>query len=145
MRVLELGEQRLQLDEAHVAVAAHQHRLLADQAASAVADPRLQEARADARVEAHAARDLRDVGADLLADVRDLVDEAIFVARKAFEASLTISALGTSVRRIGHSKPSYSAATRSPSASRSAPITTRSGCMKSAIAVPSRRNSGFDT
>ncbi len=69
----------------------------------------------------------------------------IFVARNAFEASLTISALGTSVRTTGQSKPAYSAATRSPSGSRSAPMTTRSGRMKSEIAVPSRRNSGFDT
>ena len=71
----------------------------------------------------------------------------IFVARKAFEASLIISALATSVRTIGAPSGSYSAATRSASDSESssAPTTTRSGCMKSSTAVPSFRNSGFET
>ena len=71
----------------------------------------------------------------------------ILVARKAFEASFTISALATSVRTIGPPSGSYNAATRSPNAceSGSAPTTTRSGCMKSWIAAPSLRNSGFDT
>ena len=69
----------------------------------------------------------------------------IRVARNAFEASLTISAEATSARTIGRPSSAYSAATRSPSASAKAPITTRSGCMKSRTAVPSARNSGFDT
>ncbi len=44
----------------------------------------------------------------------------IFVARKAFEASLIISALATSVRTIGPPSGSYSAATRSTNACESA-------------------------
>src|SRR5918999_858556 len=59
----------------------------------------------------------------------------IFVARKAFEASLIISALATSVVTTGASSGAYRAATRSayscePS---SAPTTTRSGFRKSAM------------
>jgi hypothetical protein len=38
----------------------------------------------------------------------------IFVARNAFDASLIISALATSVRTIGAPSGLYSAATRSP-------------------------------
>jgi hypothetical protein len=71
----------------------------------------------------------------------------ILVARKAFEASLIISALGTSVRTIGPPSGAYSASTRSakPFEPSSAPTTTRSGCMKSATADPSFRNSGLET
>jgi hypothetical protein len=69
----------------------------------------------------------------------------ILVARNAFAASLIISAEATLVRTTGASNPSYNAATRSPEASSSEPITIRSGCMKSSTALPSERNSGFDT
>ena len=69
----------------------------------------------------------------------------IRVIRKAFAASLIISAELTSQRTIGPSIASYSAATASASASSSAPITIRSGFMKSRTALPSARNSGFDT
>ena len=46
---------------------------------------------------------------------------------------------------IGASSDSYSFATFSAASRLYAPTTTRSGCMKSWIAEPSRRNSGFDT
>ena len=71
----------------------------------------------------------------------------IFVARNAFEASLIISALATSARRMLAPSGAYSASTRSANSSErsSAPITTRSGFMKSWTAVPSLRNSGFET
>ena len=71
----------------------------------------------------------------------------ILVARKAFEASLIISALATSVLTTGASSGAYRAATRSANSREpsSAPTTTRSGFMKSATALPSFRNSGFET
>ena len=58
----------------------------------------------------------------------------ILVARKAFEASLIISALATSVRTIGAAERLVERGdpvARSPSSRGSAPTTTRSGCMKS--------------
>ena len=68
----------------------------------------------------------------------------ILVARKALEASLIISALATSVRTIckrlvegGDGVAGSVAGTTR--------ITTRSGCMKSATAEPSLRNSGQET
>ena len=69
------------------------------------------------------------------------------MARKAFEASLTISALATSVRTIGAAERLVKrrdavGTTAEPSA---APTTMRSGFMKSSTAVPSLRNSGFET
>ena len=76
------------------------------EAAAAEADAGAQEVRAEPAVEADPSRDALDVGADELADVRDLVDEADPRRRKAFEASLIISAEATSVRTIGASSPS---------------------------------------
>ena len=70
----------------------------------------------------------------------------IRVARMAFEAYLIISAVRRSVMivgawqrlvEVGH--PLGGVRGRSP------PSTTRSGCMKSLSAAPSRRNSGFET
>ena len=69
----------------------------------------------------------------------------ILVARKAFEPYLIISADATSVRMTGASRSAYRSATAWPSASSDAPMTIRSGSMKSASARPSRRNSGFET
>ena len=71
----------------------------------------------------------------------------IFVARKAFEASLTISALATSVRTIGAVERLVQRGDAVAELLRlgAAPTTTRSGCMKSSTAVPSLRNSGFET
>ena len=67
------------------------------------------------------------------------------VIRNAFAASLIISAELTSARTMGASIPAWSASTASPSAASNAPITTRSGSMKSRTAVPSAVNSGFET
>ena len=69
----------------------------------------------------------------------------IRVIRNALAASLIISAEATSTSTIGASSGSYSAATAAASASVNAPTTTRSGFMKSRTAVPSERNSGFET
>ena len=66
------------------------------------------------------------------------------VIRAAFAASLIISADATSQRTTGPSMPACSAATASPSSSRNAPTTIRSGWRKSATAVPSAVNSGFE-
>ena len=71
------------------------------------------------------------------------------VARNAFADPLTNSDVARSVTRNGTPAPSISAYTsrRTPSAfpgrSRSIPRTNRSGLKVSAIACPSRRNSGF--
>ncbi len=71
----------------------------------------------------------------------------ILVARNALEASLIISALGTSVRTIGRAQRLVGRLDRvgRPLVARPTPITTRSGSMKSLTAVPSRRNSGQET
>ena len=45
----------------------------------------------------------------------------------------------------GAGTPTYSEATRTAADWSSAPMTTRSGWRKSVTALPSRRNSGFDT
>ena len=67
------------------------------------------------------------------------------VISAAFAASLIISAEATSERTIGASIPACRAAITSPAASSKAPITIRSGSMKSFTAVPSAVNSGFET
>ena len=67
------------------------------------------------------------------------------VTRAAFAASLIISAEATSQRTTGASIPAWSRSTTSPSAASNAPMTIRSGCMKSRTAVPSAVNSGFET
>ena len=68
----------------------------------------------------------------------------IRVISAAFAASLIISAEATSQRTIGASMPRCSSSTASPSAASNEPITIRSGCWKSRIAVPSAVNSGLE-
>ena len=68
----------------------------------------------------------------------------IRVISAAFAASLIISADGTSQRTTGPSMPRCSSSTASPSSVSNDPITIRSGCWKSRMAVPSAVNSGFD-
>jgi hypothetical protein len=67
------------------------------------------------------------------------------VISAAFAASFVISADATSARTIGASIAAWSSATASASAASKAPMTIRSGSMKSVIAVPSAVNSGFET
>ena len=69
----------------------------------------------------------------------------ILVARKAFEAYLIISAVRKSVTTIGARSERCSCATRSAASLFNDPSTVRCGLMKSAIALPSRKNSGQDT
>jgi len=69
----------------------------------------------------------------------------ILVAKKAFEAYLIISAVRISVTNIGTRSGAYNSATRSQASVSLEPKTIRSGCIKSATADPSRRNSGLDT
>src|SRR6059036_4301134 len=69
----------------------------------------------------------------------------IFVARKALEAYLIISADGTSVMIIGRSSGAYNSSRVIATCCVGAPMTMRSGRSVSSIAEPSRRNSGFDT
>ena len=68
----------------------------------------------------------------------------IRVISAAFAASLIISAEATSACTTGASIPRWSSSTASPSAASKAPITIRSGSMKSLTAVPSAVNSGFE-
>ncbi len=68
----------------------------------------------------------------------------ILVARNAFEASLISSDEAMSVMTISSVIGAYSSASRDAETGSAAPTTTRSGCMKSASAEPSRRNSGFE-
>jgi hypothetical protein len=75
---------------------------------------------------------------------RALTKETL-VARKAFEAYLIISAVRRSVITTSVGMLRYSSATRRAAAASVEPSTTRSGFLKSSIAEPSRRNSGFDT
>src|SRR5437762_816824 len=67
------------------------------------------------------------------------------VAKNALLAYLIVSAVAASVIMIGARTPRYNDATLVAADWSSAPMTTRSGFMKSATAEPSRRNSGFDT
>ena len=67
------------------------------------------------------------------------------VARKALEAYLIVSAVAASVTMSGAWVDANSAPTRAAAAWSSPPTTIRSGCRASWMAVPSRRNSGFDT
>src|SRR5438094_9615188 len=67
-----------------------------------------------------------------------------FVARKALEAYLMVSADAGSVTITGAWIPSKRAATRPAVAWSSHPMTIRSGCRKSCTAEPSRRNSGLE-
>ncbi len=69
----------------------------------------------------------------------------ILVARNALDAYLIISAVATVVRTTVVSMSAKSCWTSSPSVSRYAPITMRSGCRTSSTAAPSRRNSGLET
>src|SRR5262245_2378914 len=67
------------------------------------------------------------------------------VARKALEAYLMVSADDGVVMTTGALVLSNSRATRMAAALSSLPMTIRSGRWQSQTAVPSRRNSGFDT
>src|SRR3989304_8644054 len=69
----------------------------------------------------------------------------ILVARKALDAYLIISAGRRSVMRIGARSGRCSWATFSAARVSVDPSTLRAGFMKSAMAEPSRRNSGLDT
>ena len=67
------------------------------------------------------------------------------VAKNAFAAYLMVSADAGSVTTTCAPNDAYNPATATAASRSSAPTTTRSGCRKSSIADPSRKNSGFDT
>src|SRR5207302_3121135 len=69
----------------------------------------------------------------------------ILVAKNAFDAYLIISAVRRSVIITRQRSVRYSCATVSAAWRSVDPSTTRSGCMKSISALPSRRNSGLET
>jgi hypothetical protein len=64
-------------------------------------------------------------------------------ASSPFAVYLIISALRRFVTSFGHENPRYSSPTTCAERASHAPMTIRSGFMKSATADPSRRNSGF--
>ena len=69
-----------------------------------------------------------------------------FVARKALEAYLMVSAVAASVTMRGACVvDATNCPTRAAAAWLLPPTTTRSGCRLSCTAEPSRKNSGFDT
>ncbi len=69
--------------------------------------------------------------------------KATFSAWKELSAYFVTSATGIGTRNTSPGSPSYSAATASPLAASSSPITVFGGSKKSRTLVPSRRNSGF--
>src|SRR3990170_4202895 len=69
----------------------------------------------------------------------------ILVARKALEAYLIISAVRRSVIRIGARSGRWTCATLAAASRSKDPRTVRKGVMKSAMADPSRKNSGQET
>ena len=69
----------------------------------------------------------------------------ILVAKKAFEAYLMVSAVVGSVSTIEAPVAPKSSATAVAARGSVEPTTIRSGARLSATAVPSRRNSGFET
>ena len=117
------------------------------EAAAAVADARAQEVRADAaRRGPSPLGDHADVGAHLLADVGDLVDERDLGRQERVRGVLDHLGAGRRRcvidRRVARRRRGSRRHARRPRSN--APITIRSGSMKSATARPSRRNSGFD-
>ena len=148
LQLVDLDHRGQQLEV--IAGVAGQHLQRADvlrEAAAAVADAGAEEGAADPLVEPHPLRHLADVGAYLLADVGDLVDEGDLRRQEGVGGELDhlgagdVGAEDLAAERLIE-PPTASAASSSP---RSAPITTRSGFMKSATAVPSLRNSGQET
>ena len=114
------------------------------EAAAPQADARAQEVRAEPVVEPDAARDVDDVGADELADVRDLVDEADTRRQEGVRGELD------HLRRVHVG--AYDRGRRFPGGARRRGRRRRGrmrrrrrgpGCMKSATALPSARNSGI--
>ena len=126
----------------------HQREAVLGEARAAVAGPGMQELAADAAVEADAARHVLHVGADLLAQIGDLVDEGDLGGEEAVGrvfGQLGGLERGEEDRRLDQVERAVELAhARRGRARLSAPITTRSGRMKSSIAEPSRRNSGLE-
>ena len=73
-----------------------------------------------------------------------LINE-IFVAKNAFAAYFIVSAEEGSVIIVLTASDSYNSQTSFEALTLCDPMTILSGCRKSWIALPSRRNSGFDT
>ncbi len=110
--------------------------------------PGMQEFGADAVIQTDPARDFLDIGADFLGEIGDLVDKGHFGRQKGIGrifGQLRSAAIGIEDRRRIQVKRPVDFGDDLPCRASSAPITIRSGCLKSRIAAPSRRNSGFDT
>jgi hypothetical protein len=102
----------------------------------------MQEFLPDPAIETNAARDVADIAADLLAEIGHLVDEGDLGREKGvgrvFDDLGRLAAGEDDGRLVQVKRPVERAR------SVSAPTTTRSGRLKSSIAEPSRRNSGFE-
>ena len=118
------------------------------EARAAEARAGMQEFGADAVVEADAAGDFLDIGADLLAQIGDLVDEGDLGREKRVRGifdQLGGPAIREQQRRFVELSGRYTSDITSRARSSVAPTTMRSGSLKSLMAAPSRRNSGFET
>jgi hypothetical protein len=125
-----------------------QRNRILGKARAAEARTDIQEFSAGAVAETDAARDVLDVGADFFAQLGDIVDEGDLGARKAWAAYLMSSTVRRPVYMIGalsRQSGRWSSAITRLARSSSVPTTMRSGCLKSRMAVPSRRNSGLET
>src|ERR1019366_7130991 len=123
------------------------HRILGE-AGAAEAGPGVQEFCADAVVEPDAARDLLHVGADFFRQIGDLVDEGDLGGEEGVGGvfdQLGGAPVGEQDRRAVEVERAIELGHHPPARASSLPTTTRSGCLKSWMAAPSRRNSGFDT
>jgi hypothetical protein len=88
------------------------------------------------------------LSADALTQVAISFMNEMRVASSALAAYFVISALGLSISRMGapvRQNGSYSSRITLKASGRAAPMTTRSGFMKSSMAAPSFMNSGFET
>ena len=148
LTVLELlvtAPQRLREPRA-VRLAPHEHRLLAREATPPKPTPAFRKLPPMRGSRPMPRGDLADVGADLLADVRDLVDERDLGREEGVRRELDhlrggdVGAHDRAPERLGERGDGV----RRPRRRVSEPTTTRSGCMKSATAEPSFRNSGLE-
>ena len=108
----------------------------------------MQELRPDSIVEPDAARDLLHVGADVLAQIRDFVDEGDLGGEERIGGvfdELGGAPLREQDRRLVEIERAINFGDDFLARSSSVPMTMRSGCLKSWMAAPSRRNSGFET